>query len=350
MRKIKRIHLFSILLALTLAFSVIPEASFLPGAVTAQAASKKAKKSKKKTAKKTKKSKENPTLSKKAVKLKNKKSVTIKVKNTKKTIKVKTSDKSVAKVKRSGKYAFKITAAKKKKGCAVISVKTSKGWKYVFVMVGDSASSSSKTAALIRQAGLNEIAEKICGRSRPNRNFETEITDKQIAFDNWMGTNSRTYQAEYDAKVAEICGVNDQNLSKYEKLSNYVRWISNTYPYNALARANPEDSYYPEIWNRFAEAYPEEADTYGFNDSSVDTMIIRWAGKYLGCMIGMMDSNIIQIDAKTNQTVARIELEPGEFYLVQPGYSNRGGAAGGFGVAKTPLAPTDKYHPEILGQ
>ena len=150
----------SLAMMLGLAPAGIPQAG-TPFSVTAQAAKKKAVKKKKKT-KKTKKTKkkaykENPRLSKMKISLQNKKMTTVKVSGTKKGISVSTSDKSIAAVSKSGKYAFRIKAAKKKKGIAVIRVKTSSGYRYVFVQVGGRTNMSGKTRAWAQAAGFISI-------------------------------------------------------------------------------------------------------------------------------------------------------------------------------------------------
>ena len=147
----------SLAMMLGLAPAGIPQTG-TPFSVTAQAAKKKVvkKKAKKKVVKKKSKKayKENPKLSKTRLSLRNKKTATVKVSGTKKGISVASSDKSIATVTRSGKFAFRVRAAKKKKGAAVIRVKTSRGYKYLFVQVGGRTNMSQKTRAWAQAGGF----------------------------------------------------------------------------------------------------------------------------------------------------------------------------------------------------
>ncbi len=132
-------------MVIMLAFGMIPVPDIFPawnGAVTAEAAQKTAKK---KSSKQKKTYKENPRLSKTWVNLKNRKSVKITVKGTRKKISAVSSDKSLVKVSRSGKYAIRLKAANRKKGVAVVRVKTSKGYQYILVCVGKGTNMSAKT-------------------------------------------------------------------------------------------------------------------------------------------------------------------------------------------------------------
>ena len=140
----------SLAMMLGLAPAGIPQAG-TPFSVTAQAAKKKTVKKKKKVKKKY---KENPRLSKTRLSIRNKKTATVKVSGTKKGISVTSSDKSIATVSRSGKFAFSVRAAKKKKGAAVIRVKTSRGYKYLFVQVGGRTNMSQKTRAWAQAGGF----------------------------------------------------------------------------------------------------------------------------------------------------------------------------------------------------
>ena len=148
----------SLAMMLGLAPAGIPQAG-TPFSVTAQAAKKKTVKKKKKVKKVKKKYKENPRLSKTRLSIRNKKTATVKVSGTKKGISVTSSDKSIATVSRSGKYAFKVRAAKKKKGAAVIRVKTSRGYKYLFVQVGGRTNMSGKTRAWAQAGGFIQVAQ-----------------------------------------------------------------------------------------------------------------------------------------------------------------------------------------------
>ena len=140
----------SLAMMLGLAPAGIPQAG-TPFSVIAQAAKKKTVKKKKKVKKKY---KENPRLSKTRLSIRNKKTATVKVSGTKKGISVTSSDKSIATVSRSGKFAFRVRAAKKKKGAAVIRVKTSRGYKYLFVQVGGRTNMSQKTRAWAQAGGF----------------------------------------------------------------------------------------------------------------------------------------------------------------------------------------------------
>ena len=148
----------SLAMMLGLAPAGIPQAG-TPFSVTAQAAKKKTVKKKKKVKKVKKKYKENPRLSKTRLSIRNKKTATVKVSGTKKGISFTSSDKSIATVSRSGKYAFKVRAAKKKKGAAVIRVKTSKGYKYLFVQVGGRTNMSGKTRAWAQAGGFIQVPQ-----------------------------------------------------------------------------------------------------------------------------------------------------------------------------------------------
>lgn len=148
-------------LAAAMLMAGVPEAAGIqtPFAVTAQAAKKKTVKKKKKVKKVKKKYKENPKLSKTRLSIRNKKTATVKVSGTKKGISVTSSDKSIATVSRSGKYAFRVKASKKKKGVAVIRVKTSRGYKYVFVQVGGRTNMSSKTRTWAQAGGFIAVPQ-----------------------------------------------------------------------------------------------------------------------------------------------------------------------------------------------
>ena len=148
----------SLAMMLGLAPAGIPQAG-TPFSVTAQAAKKKTVKKKKKVKKIKKKYKENPRLSKTRLSIRNKKTATVKVSGTKKGISVTSSDKSIATVSRSGKFAFRVRAAKKKKGAAVIRVKTSRGYKYLFVQVGGRTNMSGKTRAWAQAGGFIQVAQ-----------------------------------------------------------------------------------------------------------------------------------------------------------------------------------------------
>ena len=152
---------FSTTLVAAMLMAGIPEAAGIqtPFAVTAQAAKKKTVKKKKKVKKVKKKYKENPRLSKTRLSIRNKKTATVKVSGTKKGISVTSSDKSIATVSRSGKFAFRVRAAKKKKGAAVIRVKTSRGYKYLFVQVGGRTNMSGKTMAWAQAGGFIQVPQ-----------------------------------------------------------------------------------------------------------------------------------------------------------------------------------------------
>ena len=152
---------FSTTLVAAMLMAGVPEAAGIqtPFAVTAQAAKKKTVKKKKKAKKGKKKYKENPRLSKTRLSIRNKKTATVKVSGTKKGISVTSSDKSIATVSRSGKFAFRVRAAKKKKGAAVIRVKTSRGYKYLFVQVGGRTNMSGKTMAWAQAGGFIQVSQ-----------------------------------------------------------------------------------------------------------------------------------------------------------------------------------------------
>lgn len=117
---------------------------------------------------------ENPRLSKTRVNIRNKKTKKIKVKGTKKKISVSSSDKTIAKVSRSGKTAFKVKAAKKKKGIAVIRVKTSKGYRYVLVKVGKGKYMSARTRKWAIAGGFIKAGASSAKRGNGNSGNSAE--------------------------------------------------------------------------------------------------------------------------------------------------------------------------------
>lgn len=119
---------------------------------------------------------ENPKLSKTKCNLNNKKSTVVTVKGTKKSFSVGSSDKTIATVKKTGKYTFKITAAKKKKGRAVIFVKTFKGYRYALVTVGKKTTMSSKTKAWAIKAGF--IKQRETEKPQPETEKPQPQTEK----------------------------------------------------------------------------------------------------------------------------------------------------------------------------
>ena len=403
----------SLAMMLGLAPAGIPQAG-TPFSVTAQAAKKKTVKKKKKVKKVKKKYKENPRLSKTRLSIRNKKTATVKVSGTKKGISVASSDKSIATVSRSGKYAFKVKAAKKKKGAAVIRVKTSRGYKYLFVQVGGRTNMSGKTRAWAQAGGFIQVpqpstpqaqkpetvpaapaqpqqpvqpsnpqpqqpavtqpqtqAQTSAPETQPQTTPETKAPETQpqtqpetnAEDDQWIMwwsspiKASQKSQAEvYDAQVANLCGVNNPSLSKWQKLYNFVKWFSYTYPYSVVGSFN---SYYPFGWDAFTEANPSQANNFGYNCGSAAGVVIWWAHKYLGSPSNETDgsghSAIVNANNYNGHVYARVEID-GEFYIAEPSnYQNEknrqdliSGQYAGL-LHKDPLTTDSPYHPNNLG-
>lgn len=137
---------------------------------------------------------ENPKLSKTKCNLNNKKSTVVTVKGTKKSFSVGSSDKTIATVKKTGKYTFKITAAKKKKGRAVIFVKTFKGYRYALVTVGKKTTMSSKTKAWAIKAGFIKQREK--DPATPSGSVEDYV----------VNTNTGCYASIKFIHLPQVCG------------------------------------------------------------------------------------------------------------------------------------------------
>ena len=418
----------SLAMMLGLAPAGIPQAG-TPFSVTAQAAKKKVvkKKAKKKVVKKKSKKayKENPKLSRQRVSLRNKKTATIKVSKTKKGISVASSDKSIATVTKSGKFAFRIKAAKKKKGIAVIRVKTSRGYRYVFVQVGGRTNMSSKTRTWAQAGGFIQVAQPstpqaqkpetvpaapvqpqqpvqpsnpqpqqpavaqpqtqpqtqaqtIAPETQPQTTSETKAPETQpqttpetnapetqpnTSSDNeeetyttwWNDAGLASSEIEeakvYDSKVAELCGVNNPSLSKWQKLYNFVKWFSYTYQYKTIGDFN---SYYPLTWKNYTQEYPGKKGAYGYNCGSGAGVVLAWAQKYLGCPKGHGHSAIVNANNYNGHVYARVEID-GEFYIAEPyNYKNEEHREflknndWGF-VKKDPLTTDSPYHPNNLG-
>lgn len=389
---------FSTTLVAAMLMAGVPEAAGIqtPFAVTAQAAKKKTVKKKKKAKKVKKKYKENPRLSKTRLSLRNRKTAKIKVSGTKKGISFTSSDKSIATVSRSGKYAFRIRAAKKKKGAAVIRVKTSRGYKYLFVQVGGGTNMSQKTRAWAQAGGFIQVPQPSTPQAQkpetvpaapaqpqqpvqpsnpqpqqpavtqPQTQAQTQPetqpstpSDDDPWFEWWSSPikASQKSQAEaYDAHVAELCGVNNPNLSKWQKLYNYIRWFSYTYPYNVIGSFN---SYYPFGWKTYSTLNPGEADNFGYNCGSGADVVIWWAHKYLGCPANEYDgdghSAVVKANDYNGHFYARIEID-GKYYIAEPrNYQNESirealktDSVIGL-LDKEPLTPDSRYYPTNVG-
>jgi hypothetical protein len=397
---------FSTTLVAAMLMAGVPEAAGIqtPFAVTAQAAKKKTVKKKKKAKKVKKKYKENPKLSRTRLSLRNRKTAKIKVSGTKKGISFTSSDKSIATVSRSGKYAFRIRAAKKKKGAAVIRVKTSRGYKYLFVQVGGGTNMSQKTRAWAQAGGFIQVPQPSTPQAQkpetvpavpaqpqqpvqpsnpqpqqpavtqpqtqPQTQPETQPqtqpqTQPSTPSDDdyeltWNGAvilhNERDLAASYDAHVAELCGVNNPNLSKWQKLYNFIRWFSYTYPYNVVGDFN---SYYPFVWKRDLEMYPNDAPNFGYNCGSAADVVIAWAHKYIGSPTnndnGPGHSAVVKANDYNGHFYARIEID-GKYYIAEPlNYQNQkmkedleNGTSLGL-LYKDPLTSDSRYYPTNVG-
>jgi len=403
---------FSTTLVAAMLMAGVPEAAGIqtPFAVTAQAAKKKTVKKKKKAKKVKKKYKENPRLSKTRLSIRNKKTATVKVSGTKKGISVTSSDKSIATVSRSGKYAFRIRAAKKKKGAAVIRVKTSRGYKYLFVQVGGRTNMSKKTMEWAQAGGFIQVPQPSTPQAQkpetvpaapaqpqqpvqpsnpqpqqpavtqpqtqpetqpqtqpqtqpetqPQTQPSTPSDDDQYIVDWWnlsVPLVSEKGQAEaYDAKVAELCGVNNPGFSKWQKLYNFIRWFSYTYPYSVVGDMN---SYYPFVWTRFTSANPEYSSYFGYNCGSAADVVIAWAHKYIGSPTnhdnGPGHSAVVKANDYNGHFYARIEID-GKYYIAEPrNYQNESirealktDSVIGL-LDKEPLTPDSRYYPTNVG-
>ena len=403
----------SLAMMLGLAPAGIPQTG-TPFSVTAQAAKKKAVKKKKKVKKAKKKYKENPKLSKTRLSIRNKKAATVKISGTKKGISVTSSDKSIATVSRSGKYAFRIKAAKKKKGVAVIRVKTSRGYRYVFVQIGGRTNMSKKTRTWAQAGGFIQVAQPSTPQAqqpqtvppvlsqpsvtqpqpqqpsvtqpqtqpqpqaqtsvpetRPQTQAQTSVPETQpqtqsetnAEDDQWIMwwsspiKASQKAQAEaYDAQVAKLCGVNNPEISKWQKLYNFVRWFSYTYPYNVVGSFN---SYYPFGWETFTKVNPSEVNNFGYNCGSGAGVVIWWAHKYLGSPSNETDgsghSAIVNANDYNGHVYARVEID-GKYYIAEPrNYQNetireklKNDSVLGL-LDKDPLTTDSPYHPNNLG-
>ena len=270
MRVKKRIIAAALSLAMMLGLAPagIPQAG-TPFSVTAQAAKKKVVKKKKKT-KKTKKTKkkaykENPRLSKMKISLRNKKMTTVRVSGTKKGISVSTSDRSIAAVSKSGKYAFRIKAAKKKKGIAVIRVKTSRGYRYVFVQVGGRTNMSGKTRAWAQTAGFIRVA--VVQSSTPVAQNPVTVPTIPIQQQQKPTVTQPETQAQTQPKTIQ---------NRYKDYGNGVtRGDDGYYYYNGRAYFTKEDADYDrlsEINNAISAVPAEYPYTYKFSQEELELL------------------------------------------------------------------------------
>ena len=300
---------FSTTLVAAMLMAGVPEAAGIqtPFAVTAQAAKKKTVKKKKKAKKGKKKYKENPRLSKTRLSIRNKKTATVKISGTKKGISVTSSDKSIATVSRSGKFAFRVRGAKKKKGVAVIRVKTSRGYKYLFVQVGGRTNMSGKTRAWAQAGGFIQVPQPSTPQAQkpetvpaapaqpqqpvqpsnpqpqqpavtqPQTQPETQpqtqpqTTPETKAPETQPETTPETKQSEtqnqtesevktptyaslyngslearkaFDLKVATQCGFFDNSVSYKQKLQNMMLWMENNVNYDLDHNVGSWESFY----------------------------------------------------------------------------------------------------------
>ena len=270
MRVKKRIIAAALSLAMMLGLAPagIPQAG-TPFSVTAQAAKKKVVKKKKKT-KKTKKTKkkaykENPRLSKMKISLRNKKMTTVRVSGTKKGISVSTSDRSIAAVSKSGKYAFRIKAAKKKKGIAVIRVKTSRGYRYVFVQVGGRTNMSGKTRAWAQTAGFIRVA--VVQSSTPVAQNPVTVPTIPIQQQQKPTVTQPETQAQTQPETIQ---------NRYKDYGNGVtRGDDGYYYYNGRAYFTKEDADYDrlsEINNAISAVPAEYPYTYKFSQEELELL------------------------------------------------------------------------------
>ena len=255
----------SLAMMLGLAPAGIPQAG-TPFSVTAQAAKKKVVKKKKKTKKTKKKAyKENPRLSKMKISLRNKKMTTVRVSGTKKGISVSTSDRSIASVSKSGKYAFRIKAAKKKKGIAVIRVKTSRGYRYVFVQVGGRTNMSGKTRAWAQTAGFIRVA--VVQSSTPVAQNPVTVPTIPIQQQQKPTVTQPETQAQTQPETIQ---------NRYKDYGNGVtRGDDGYYYYNGRAYFTKEDADYDrlsEINNAISAVPAEYPYTYKFSQEELELL------------------------------------------------------------------------------